>query len=148
MNSTTLGVLVLIILIGSLASVVFCALKLFRYYIRCMGMEKVMAQGAVLGDEGIELPKMIFLGVKKIKYQEIEAVELLHFPTTLMLRYRYAGKGVCCRPGPGWFSSFKELVVIKLKPPRFIEYEAFNPRNATTFYNELKARIETKYPSK
>ena len=138
MNSLALN---LLIIIGSVALVGFVSLKLFRFYIRHLGMEKVLAEGIVLGETGIEFPRTLFLGVSKIDYHEIESVELVCFPATMVLGFRY-GKAVSSRPGPSWREFIQDTVVIKLKPPRLIEYEAFTPINPAEFYKELKARLE------
>jgi hypothetical protein len=138
MNSLALN---LLIFVGSVALVGFVSLKAFRFYIRSLGMEKVMAEGILLGETGIEFPRTLFLGLGKIDYHEIESVELVHFPATMGLRFRY-GKTVSSRPGPSWLEFIQDTVVIKLKPPRLVEYEAFTPRNPVEFYKELKARLE------
>src|SRR5580704_5737812 len=130
MNSLALN---LLIFFGSVALVTFITLKIFRLYIRSLGMEKVMAEGAVLGETGIEFPRILFLGIGKINYHEIESVELVHFPATLGIHLRYSA--VSSRPGPCWGSFIQDMVVIKLKPPCFIKYEVFSPRNPAAFYN-------------
>jgi hypothetical protein len=138
MNSLALN---LLIFVGSVALAGFVSLKAFRFYIRSLGMEKVMAEGILLGETGIEFPRTLFLGLGKIEYHEIESVELVHFPATMGLRFRY-GKALSSRPGPSWREFIQDTVVIKIKPPRLIEYEAFTPKNPAEFYKELKARLE------
>ena len=140
MNSLALN---LLILFGSMALIGLVSLKAFRFYIRSLRMEKVMAEGILLGETGIEFPRILFLGISKINYHEIESVELVHFPATLLLGFRY-GKAVSSRPGPSWSSPVQDAVVINLKPPRFTLYQAFYPSNPESFYKELKARIESK----
>jgi hypothetical protein len=137
MNSLALN---LLIVFGSIAIISFVSLKVFRFYIRLSRMEKVMAEGVVLGETSIEFPRTLFLGIGKIDYQEIESVELVPFPAKLGLRVRY-GKAVCSAPGPRWNSFFHETVVVKLKPSHLICYYAFDPSNPMEFYAGLKARL-------
>lgn len=143
MNSLGLN---LLILFGSVALISLVTLKVFRLYIRSRGMEKVMAEGIVLGETGIEFPRVLFLGTSKVAYNEIESAELVRFPATLFLNFRY-GKAVSSQPGPRWDSFVQDTIVIKFKAPRLVEYHAFQPRNPVEFYKELKHRIDADSPS-
>jgi hypothetical protein len=138
MNSLGLNLLIVLV---SVALVNFITLKAFRLYIRSQGMEKVMSEGIMLGETGIEFPRILFLGTNKIGYHEIESAELVRFPATLLLNFRY-GKAVSSGAGPRWDSFAQDMVVIKFKQPRLIEYQAFQTRNPAEFYKRLKARIE------
>jgi hypothetical protein len=57
MNSLALN---LLIFVGSVALAGFVSLKAFRFYFRSLGMEKVMAEGILLGETGIEFPRTLF----------------------------------------------------------------------------------------
>jgi hypothetical protein len=138
MKSPALNVL---ILIGSIALVSLVTLKLFRLYIRFLGMEKVMAEGVVLGETAVEFPRVLFLGIGRINYEEIESVELVRFPATLLLGVRY-GKPIRSAVGPSWRTFVQDMVVIKLKPPRLVKYYTFNPINPQQFYQGLITRLE------
>ena len=135
------GVLFFVILFGSVALIGIITLKIFRAFIRRMGMEKVMAEGVVLGEDCVEFPRFLFLGVGKLAYTEIASVELVHFPKTLVLRMKY--KNMVERMGPG-FGFFQDVILLETKPSQLFRYMSFQPRNSRSFYQGLKERIGQK----
>lgn len=136
--SIVVGLLFWLILFGGIVFIGIVTVKIFRHFIRRMGMEKVMAEGVVLGEMGIEFPRFLFLGVGKLAYTEIASVELVHFPRTLLLRMRY--KNIVERMGPN-FGFFQDVILLETKPSQLFRYMTFQPKNLTLIYQGIKERI-------
>ncbi len=96
---------------------------------------------------GIEYLRPFLLGRGKIKFNEIESVNMVSFPTSMLslmipLKYGFSVH----KPSQIGVRLFGEVVEIKIKKkPRWNEfhfdYLVFKPKNAAAFVEQLKRRL-------
>jgi hypothetical protein len=76
----------------SVALIAVLTVTAFRFLVRRCGIKDLIEDGAVLTEDGIEYLRVFMLGRGKIKFNEIESVKLVSFPTamlSLMFPFRY-----------------------------------------------------------
>jgi len=133
------GALILLIFLGSVALVVVVAVTLFRLVTRSFGLKQVIEDGVVMTENGLEVLRFFGIGKMRISYADVESVELLpHYRgplATLLLRYNMSARWIGTR-------LFHEIVVIKLKGPRFFRYLLSTPKNGPAFVEQLQSRIK------
>jgi hypothetical protein len=137
MNSS--GAFILLVSFVSVAVVALLTITVFRFVIRKLGIKELVEEGIVLTESGIEFPRFMYLGRCKASYQQIESVELVPFPKNLTLRLRY---GTLVSSGAARWNPCLDTIVIKLKPPCFIECHIVTPSNPTALFERIKSRME------
>ncbi len=70
----------------SVCLIAFVTVVLLRFMMRKLGIKELVEEGIVLTETGIEFPRFPFFGRSKASYKEIESVELVPFPKSLMLQ--------------------------------------------------------------
>lgn len=129
-----------LIVIASVAIIAVVTLFSFRLIVRKLGVKELIEEGVLLTENGIEFPRFIFAGKCSVEYGDIESVELLHFPQTLLARVRY-GPSVSSAPSARW-DFLGDTVMVKLKAPSFIQYYLFTPHDPAGFASKLKSQID------
>jgi hypothetical protein len=109
-----------------------------RLVLRRTNMERVVNEGVLLTEIGIEYPRFLYLGKRKTRFSEIRSVELVPYgevaKSILMLRY-----GISIRRPP--LKPCGDLVVVRLKHPNPIEYLFFGPRDPLELFEQLRRRM-------
>jgi len=125
--------------LGSVALVTVITLVSFRLLTRSLGLKQLVEEGIVLTEDGVELPRFLWMGKMKVSYTDVETVELLPWYkgliSILLFRYGFSVRSICTR-------FFHEIVVIKLKGARVFEYLLVTPKNAQAFVEQLKFRMK------
>lgn len=133
--------IILLVILGALVLMGVGIVAVFRFVTRKLGIKELVDEGVLLTDSGIEFPRFPFMRRGRARYDEIESVELVPFPQNLLLRMRY-GPSVASNVSAQWLGLFREAVVVKLRPPRLIQYYMFTPSDPVALANELKSRIQ------
>lgn len=135
MNS---GALILLMFLGSVVLVVVVTVVLFRLVTCSLGLKQVLEDGVALTEDGLEVLRFFGIGKMKLNYADVESVELLPYRgplPELHPRFRMSARWIGTRP-------FHQVVIIKLKGPRFFRYLLSTPKNGPAFVEQLKSRIE------
>jgi hypothetical protein len=92
----------------------------------------------MISEDGIKYWGFPLAWVRKKLFSEIKSVDLLPyykvFFMTLFFRYGLSTRKVPFRP-------FGEIVIIRLKYPNPIEYLFFAPKDATSFFEQLRQKM-------
>ena len=144
--------LILTIFFISIALVTVITVTAFRFLVRRSGIKDLIEDGVVLTEDGIEYLRPFLFGRGKIKFKEIESVNMVSYPASLLslmfpVKYGYSVH----RPSHISFRLFGDLVEIKIKKtPRWHEfhfqYLLFTPKNAAAFVEQLKRRLGFSVP--
>jgi hypothetical protein len=133
------GASILLIFLAAVGLVAVVTLALFRVLAAAFGLRRVVEDGAVLTESGLEVLRFFGFGKLTLRYSEIEGAEILaHLRgplATLLPRYRMSARWIGTRP-------LHPIVVIKLKGPRAFKYLLSTPRDALAFVEQLRSRIE------
>ena len=133
------GAFIFLTVVGSI-TVIFLLVILFRRLLnKNPEFDYIANDGILLTEAGIEFMGFPLMGRVKKSYTDIESVELVRFPATLLLRMRYA-PSVVAYPGAGG-PLLNDVVVVKLKQPCNIRYHLFNPRDPAGIVKTIKSRI-------
>lgn len=130
------------IILAILASIVLVAivtLKIFRTVIRLAGLKEIFEDGVVLSEDGLEIPRLFWLGRTKVPFDQVKSVELVAFGKALIkgtfLGYGIGMQNFITRP------CAKEVVIIKFRWPCFSMCIICTPKNSAAFVEQLKSRI-------
>ena len=108
----------------------------FRWITHKLGIGNLVEEGAVLKEEGFEVPGFMFLHKKVISYSDIKSVELLSNFGSILFLFNMSVLWICPRLCVG-------MVAIELKsPPQFYKYLVVAPKNAPAFVEQLQRRIK------
>ena len=131
---------ILIIVGACVVSIAVVSTALFRLLLDKAGTRRLVEEGIVLTEAGIEFPRFFFLR-GKASYEQIAAVEVVPFPKNIFLRLRY-GPSVSSTPGARWDGMFSPTLVITFKTgQRSIQHRLFSPSNPSGLAAQLRSRI-------
>jgi hypothetical protein len=127
----------LIILSAIVVAIVTVALM--RYFTRRNGNKELVAEGARLTENGIEIPNYFWLGKRMISYSYVEKFELMPWYKVALqvplLRYGIAVHSISTR-------LFHDTVIIKFNGPNVFETILLTPSSAREFLDELQRRVQ------
>jgi hypothetical protein len=133
------GALILLMFLGGVALVAVVVTFLFRTIIHKLRLEGVVQEGIIMTESGLEFLRFFGFGKTRVKYADVESVELLPFYkgpiAALRLRYGMSARWIGTR-------LFNQIVVIKLRGPRMFQYLLATPNDPSGFAQQLKTRIE------
>ena len=139
------GSLILLAVVASVILVTVVTIFSFRLIITKLGIKELVEQGVILTQSGIEFPRFMFMGKRRVNYCDIESVELVPFPESLTLRLRYS-PSVVSMPSARW-DFRRDTIVIKFKSPYIFQYHLFTPNDPAEVVRKLKSRIDKRATS-
>jgi hypothetical protein len=138
------GLEILLIAVVCTALVAYATVKIFRIATRALGVEQLVREGAVLGVNGLEFPRMFWAGTATVSYSDVESVEVVSqfrfLVSMLLLQYGISIRSIRTR----WSG---DVVVVKFKDAWPTEYLLLTPASPEAFARDLRARMAaTGYP--
>jgi hypothetical protein len=108
----------------------------FRWITKRLGTGGVVSEGAILGEDGLEVPGLLFLHKKVIGYSDVKSVELLSGSRAILFIFKISVHWICPHP-------FSDIVAIELKsPPQYYKYLVVAPREPLVFVKSLEEQIQ------
>jgi hypothetical protein len=130
------GPVITLVIVATVITVSFVTVYAFRWITNKLGTGNVTKEGAVLAEDGLEVPGPLFLRKKVIDYSDVKSVELLSGSRAILFLFKVSVHWICPH-------AFSDIVAIELKsPPQYYKYLVVAPKEPSTFVEQLQQRIK------
>ena len=134
MNSDAL--IMLILLVFGVAILTALVIGSYSYLCKLRGMSRVVREGVVIVEDGIEYAGFLRLNKLHASYHEVKSVKLLpyHVAYFSYITFRY---GACL-----WLCNrlFSDVVLIELNHSKLFKYILFTPADCAGFMEKIQQK--------